>query len=191
MFCTTCGRQIINDARFCNFCGAPVRVQAQPAAPAADMSGSPAAEPSEIVSQPYGVPAREAENGAETDITGTAEVPVPADTALPDTENIYGARSAAYRSESVQPTQNVDMSAGVFCSAAAPSYPMPGEIPQSGGDPSGNYSIPTSGAYAAPDLEKPKPERRYTLTHIILCLSSTAIMAIAAGIFAGLYFSVV
>ncbi|MCH5196569.1 MAG: zinc-ribbon domain-containing protein [Oscillospiraceae bacterium] len=33
------------------------------------------------------------------------------------------------------------------------------------------------------------PERKYTLTHLLMCLASTAVFAIAAGVFAGLYFS--
>ena len=39
--------------------------------------------------------------------------------------------------------------------------------------------------------EKQDFERKYTIKHIIMCLVSTAVCAIAAGVFAGLYFSVV
>lgn len=39
--------------------------------------------------------------------------------------------------------------------------------------------------------EKQPVGRTFTLKHIIMCLASTAVCAIAAGIFAGLYFSVV
>ncbi len=34
-----------------------------------------------------------------------------------------------------------------------------------------------------------KPERKYTFAHLMMCLVSTAVFAIAAGIFAGLYFA--
>ena len=37
----------------------------------------------------------------------------------------------------------------------------------------------------------PKAEKYYTFGHIMLCLSAVAVMAIVAGVFAGLYFSVV
>ena len=39
--------------------------------------------------------------------------------------------------------------------------------------------------------KKPKEEKYYTFGHIMLCLSAVAVMAIVAGVFAGLYFSVV
>lgn len=43
----------------------------------------------------------------------------------------------------------------------------------------------------APRKEKPAPVYKYSVKHILMCLISTAVCAIAAGIFAGLYFSVV
>ena len=43
------------------------------------------------------------------------------------------------------------------------------------------------------NFSEPKrlPERKYTLAHLMMCLASTAVFAIAAGVFAGLYFSTV
>lgn len=38
--------------------------------------------------------------------------------------------------------------------------------------------------------KKPKEEKYYTFGHLMLCLSAVALMAIVAGVFAGLYFSV-
>lgn len=57
-------------------------------------------------------------------------------------------------------------------------------------------TIPTTGALSYPAVtvtkkEKPPRERRYTLGHLILCLATAGVMAVAAGIFAGLYFSVI
>ncbi len=196
MFCTTCGRQIIDEARFCNFCGAPVRSRAQQAAPAQQTAETGAytavsSEPNDASSQMNGVPMPEAESGADTNAADTSAVTENGGSENAAYGNTFGAQPSAYVTDNSQPTQSTDM--GAYYSAAVSMYPTPGNIPQSGGDPSGNYSAPTagSGAFAAPELEKPKPERKYTLTHIILCLASTAIMAIAAGIFAGLYFSVV
>ena len=51
-----------------------------------------------------------------------------------------------------------------------------------------NVNIPMKNA--VPE-EKQDFERKYTIKHIIMCLVSTAVCAIAAGVFAGLYFSVV
>ena len=50
-----------------------------------------------------------------------------------------------------------------------------------------------SGAYvpAEPPAIDQKPEKYYTFGHIALCLAAVAVMAIIAGVFAGLYFSVV
>lgn len=42
-----------------------------------------------------------------------------------------------------------------------------------------------------PKEKKEKPEKYYTTKHIVLCLVVAGIMAVAAGVFAGLYFSVI
>lgn len=39
--------------------------------------------------------------------------------------------------------------------------------------------------------EQPKPEKYYTFGHLALCLAAVAVMAIVAGVFAGLYFSAI
>ncbi len=54
-----------------------------------------------------------------------------------------------------------------------------------------NPDIPIQNTDLNTNLSKQGPERKYTIKHIIMCLISTAVCAIAAGIFAGLYFSVV
>lgn len=42
------------------------------------------------------------------------------------------------------------------------------------------------------ETKKPeKPEKYYTTKHIVLCLVIAGVMAAAAGVFAGLYFSVI
>ncbi len=51
--------------------------------------------------------------------------------------------------------------------------------------------------YAAPTMAPPQPpvpakgEKLYTFNHILLCLAAVAVMAVVAGVFAGLYFSVI
>lgn len=51
---------------------------------------------------------------------------------------------------------------------------------------------PNFGSAPAPvKQKKPKTEKYYTFGHLLLCLISTGIMAIVAGVFVGLYFSVV
>ncbi|MBQ8170830.1 MAG: zinc-ribbon domain-containing protein [Oscillospiraceae bacterium] len=39
--------------------------------------------------------------------------------------------------------------------------------------------------------KKEKPEKYYTFGHLMLCLAAVGVMAIVAGVFAGLYFSVI
>lgn len=49
-----------------------------------------------------------------------------------------------------------------------------------------NNEVPVASA------QKPEKERRYfTAAHIAICLAVTGVMAAAAGIFAGLYFSTI
>ena len=90
------------------------------------------------------------------------------------------------------------------------SVPTPGVIPQSSAEHTAAQTS-ASGALnvqAAPDsaanllsfnnevpvasAQKPEKERRYfTAAHIAICLAVTGVMAAAAGIFAGLYFSTI
>ncbi len=47
-----------------------------------------------------------------------------------------------------------------------------------------------TGEMPAPPVTQPvKEEKYYTFNHILLCLGAVAVMAIVAGVFAGLYFS--
>ena len=50
--------------------------------------------------------------------------------------------------------------------------------------------VPTA-EVAIKDTKKSRPERKYSLKHIVMCLAAAAVMAVAAGVFAGLYFSVI
>lgn len=227
MFCTNCGREIIDTARFCNYCGRPVQTLAPPPPP----------YQSQNAEQPY-----------------TADVSAPeASAPAPNSEPIYGAVSDAtdafpenpsdildtpgFRTENYDdtPEMNADAASsdtvkpdapayGSINSEAAPetgsipqqpvtnntsyafgdTYPTPGAIPKSGAsvsygpnasNTSGIYSMPTRDTTVnispEPAAAKPERERKYTLGHILLCLASTAVMAIAAGVFAGLYFSAI
>lgn len=228
MFCTNCGKEIINTARFCNYCGSPV----QPLMPP-----PPPVYPSQNMGQPYipGTPAPEVFGSeqnytavqperVENAVSGTFAENAPEVSAAPenfddnsdmsdhhqdpeqtaavnyetaDTGNYIpdpAISGAAPEAETISGQTAVNNS---IYSAAAEPYPMPGAIPKSGGSFSGAYSMPMPDTAvniaAEPVIPTPKRERerKYTLGHILLCLASTAIMAITAGVFAGLYFSVV
>ena len=47
----------------------------------------------------------------------------------------------------------------------------------------------TSGEIPVKPIAEPKTEKYYTLGHLLMCLAAVAVMAIVAGVFAGLYFS--
>lgn len=181
MFCTSCGREIIDTARFCNYCGRPV----QNIAP-------PPTYPSQTMGQQGFVSTPDPNMVIQTETSNSTMY----STFNSFSNNFSTASSeppAAAASETEIPPQQ-DAANETF-SAAADPYPTPNSIPQSGFGVSGAYSMPTDGTQAAAPAASapstPKRERKYTLGHIMLCLAAVAIMAITAGIFAGLYFSVV
>lgn len=140
MFCSNCGREIGEDAKFCNFCGLPISQRILE--PISESISQPISDTiSESVSQPISV--------------------------VEAVEN---------------PSQQITESEAVYVTLPEPprDAPKPENIPHAGvaASPQPYQTAPTS----------PMPERKYTLGHIIMCLAAVAVMAIVAGIFAGLYF---
>ena len=142
MFCVNCGREIIDTARFCNYCGRPVQNIAPP----------PPVYPSQSMGQPYFMTSEApspmqteqrsavvhpetaesvsdasdifAENDSEI-VPGSVEIV--SDNAFPNTDPLF--------SEKIPQTENNSqrMSAnGTDPYAAYNPYPMPGSIPKSG-----------------------------------------------------------
>lgn len=88
--------------------------------------------------------------------------------------------------------------------SSAPAEASSAETPQeSASEPAQNNTSETT---AAPGAEAPnvdfsgevkladkteKTRKYYTTAHLVICLAAAGIMATAAGIFAGLYFSVI
>lgn len=222
MYCTTCGKQIIDTARFCNYCGAPV-AGAVPAAPAAPVNfGAPVSAPvnsaapvsTPVESSPVSAQAESSPVSApipenlqsdilfenketvienDTDLTsGYSQIPgeevISTEPQTADNEILQENSQNAKYVEALSPVPNVETPSapGPVLNTAvgdAHSLPAPSQIPMSG----------EGGVYpAVPEKPaKPLPERKYTLGHIMMCLAAVAIMAIVAGVFAGLYFSVV
>ena len=170
MFCPKCGKKNDDNSLFCTWCGAgfgSVSTQSLSAAPAA--------------SAPVEAPATHQE------LQTVSAAPVVS------AENSQAAQSAG--EVKPEPTEQ-----------PAYSVPTPGVIPQSSAEQtsaSGALSAPTAPGSAANLLsfnnevpvasaQKPEKERRYfTAAHIAICLAVTGVMAAAAGIFAGLYFSTI
>lgn len=194
MFCTNCGKEIIDTAKFCNFCGMPVKNMAasvpidpvQPVQPTQPEQTAPdytestsipvtenAPEMPESISEIPSVdsaPEYESESVAEID-EETSESAVEA-----------SADDESAANESAIPTSNNIPTYG----ASNPVYSAPPAYPNTPVN-----TVPITQEIKAETAPETKPERRYTLGHIMMCLAAVAVMAIVAGVFAGLYFSVV
>lgn len=185
MFCINCGKQIIDTARFCNYCGAKIVNSAE------NSENSAQNIPNNPVTPPTG------------SVLNTENV-----------ENVENSGNLLNMTEQVPPSipqMNETPKSGF-------AAPQMGEIPFSRSEPSAPFSQPSPAfaenlgqpaadvlpteppvSGAAPQFAQVAPEaakkhtaeHKYTLGHLIMCLASTAIMAIVAGVFAGLYFSVV
>ena len=79
-----------------------------------------------------------------------------------------------------------------YCGAAVvkAEQPAPASAPVSAHVLDMEQPAPASALVSAPATQQPA-EKCYTFTHIALCLAAVALMAIVAGVFAGLYFSAI
>lgn len=174
MFCTNCGKEIIDTAKFCNFCGMPVKniaaapVQPAPAPVQPESETEPAASEEvpnvEMTETEETIP----EVSAEENTEAPAEAPEEPSEPVTETER---------PSDSVFPRPNTIPTSG----ESTLSYPAPPSYPSA--------PVPVVPVQSA--ISEAKPERKYTFGHIMMCLGAVAVMAIVAGVFAGLYFSVV
>ena len=194
MFCGNCGKEIVN-TRFCQFCGAeqnavvipgasiPVSV---PISEATNTSSSFEAASVPITSAPAGTDTQSAP--IELPVTSLG---VPADESSP----IAGTEAPKQYETSMStglPTPNTIPTGNIGVSETAVySAPFQTSVPA-------ETALSNTAENAAPqteitikDEEKRHPERKYSLKHIVMCLAAAAVMAVAAGVFAGLYFSVI
>ncbi|MDE7192650.1 MAG: zinc ribbon domain-containing protein [Oscillospiraceae bacterium] len=216
MFCSKCGRQINNDALFCTFCGSPTTLAA-PAAPApADSvpAGVPTPGSIPMTSESYAasvplpmagggalsVPAQNAE-GYETDNAPIDEYEseaVPA-ASVPTEELSYGngenigdiSEPTEYEESTARPLGLEQPAASVSLRSdlAARESAVPELVTAGAAGTVIDFSAPIQSA--PPAAQDEKPAKYYTFGHIALCLAAVGVMAIVAGVFAGLYFSVI
>lgn len=181
MFCANCGKEIIGNEKFCHYCGAEQTATVIPAASApvsADTESSvpisaPAAPSEQLMSMPEAPEAASAPSEQlpsmfeAPDSTSAPAIPSEQLAALPKPINTQAAVTES-------------------------SVPTPNSIPTSNieGSLSAASGIPSYPPINAKKIKEPR-ERKYTLGHLVMCLVTAGIMAIAAGIFAGLYFSVI
>lgn len=167
MFCSNCGKEINENVKFCHYCGAEQTATVIPAASvpvSADTESSVPISipaPSEPVSVPDAVNAVQSEQTDAPDVTSIPVAPSEQPAAFP---------------------QPISAETGV---------PTPNSIPTSNiGETVSAPVLPSYPPVNAKKQKKPR-ERKYTLGHLVMCLIAAGVMAIAAGVFAGLYFSVI
>lgn len=187
MFCTNCGKEIIDTAKFCNFCGMPVKNMAA-SVPVTPITPVQTAESVRPVPQPEQTAfdyTESADIPVTDNVTEMPETEIPTAEIAPEyesTEDISEPAAEAVTDDSAIPTPNTIPTYGESNSV----YPVPPVYP----DPPAN-TVPVTQEIKAETAPENKPERKYTLGHIMMCLAAVAVMAIVAGVFAGLYFSVV
>jgi len=207
MFCTNCGKEIIDTAKFCNFCGSPI-LNAAASVPVSPVTPAPTVQPAPDFSESADIPVTEnnyggavgeaaeiAENNNETIPTEAAGAAVE-NTAPKETSTAVDTNAA-----DIPDTSSAFSSSDMSNAANVSNVPTPNTIPTYGTSgpvysaplayPSPAQSMGTIPVKSAEPKPESKPERKYTLGHIMMCLAAVAVMAIVAGVFAGLYFSVV
>lgn len=194
MFCSKCGKPINNNACFCTFCGTPVAAANNPVsdlAEAVPLSSEPEISPVSLTAvnsgsvgggfsdstsnqsdTSYSDGANPVFNDLRTLPENPVEPPAPTQSIIPP---LSSAPLAAELGAPVsEPIVNAENTAPVVTAAPAEAlsdYPAP---------------------QFEPDANAPqKSGKTYTFGHIALCLAAVGVMAIVAGVFAGLYFSVI
>ncbi len=236
MFCTNCGKRIIDTARFCNYCGVKIvefdenrdlvsdNITENPVSSASDnvinaenvensvnllkMTASVQSYIPKMNEQPksgYSPDSMPISPDSGLSETGTAPAyldpaadpyAAPAASSLPEagTAPAYPDPAADPYADPAASSLSETGTAPAYLDPAADPYAAPAAsgLPEAGTAPA--YLDPATDPYVAPaasGLPKEDAPRKYTLGHLIMCLAASGIMAIAAGIFAGLYFSVV
>ena len=164
MYCQKCGKEITAGSVFCTWCGARQDFpvsQPENIQQSSPVQETPAQESAAPVTQPE-APAT----------TMTMERPEEAHTPQAETSTPAEAVSAEAPQESASEPAQYNMSE----TTAAPGAEAP--------------KVDFSGEVKLADKPE-KPRKYYTGAHLAICLAAAGIMAAAAGIFAGLYFSVI
>lgn len=162
MFCNMCGNKIEDNSIFCNRCGARMETPA-------------AAVPAQAPTAPAAV------------------VPQPAEATVQDNPAAAPVNSGEPAGSTIQ----FGGTAGIQFPGAS-STPVPAEAPIPEAVPHPVESARSGWSTEVRIQDKPqkpakaeKPRKYYTGAHLALCLVTTGIMAMAAGVFAALYFMTV
>lgn len=163
MFCSQCGKQLDNNALFCTFCGARTNNTAGSPAPVSAPVSAPVTAAPETVREDSQPKPVSSDTAATEPVSQTAPQPVsePVSQTVP--------QPAPAPAPEVQPAVTTEPAMDFFNDSPAD---VQAQVPLS----------------PVPEEKEPK---YYTFGHIALCLAAVAVMAIVAGVFAGLYFSVI
>ncbi len=204
MFCTNCGKEIIDTAKFCNFCGSPI-LNAAASVPVSPVSPTQTVQPAPDFSESADVPVTENNFGGAVgeaaEIVENNNQTIPTEAAVENIAPEEASKAVDTEAADIPDTSNAYNAPDVSSAANIPNVPTPNTIPTYGTSepvysaplayPSPAQSMGTIPVQSAEPKPESKPERKYTLGHIMMCLAAVAVMAIVAGVFAGLYFSVV
>ena len=169
MFCHNCGREIAEKSMFCTYCGAKLDNVTSVPIPS-ETPRSNLGEAAQRVSLPV-QPAGEVTSGQAE--AGEAQ-PAPE---APEQPQEAVKESAESSGDMEQPLREVQ-------SAQEGQQ----EVPQENNSATAGWSAEVP--LTQPEADE-KPRKYYTGFHLAICLVITGIMAATAGVFAGLYFSVI
>lgn len=208
MFCSYCGNKISDDAKFCSYCGkgvVSVKSVQQTAEQPADRVNTAAISAVQSADALALSETLKEENCPEqaSAVEESAQQPVSDEQPIEQADEQPIEQIVEQPTESfAEPQYSADITTAQTAELAeqnaetenifAPEQQDEFTVPQT--------QLPEqkleSTALQAPEQridypvpQQQSPERKYTLTHLLMCLASTAIFAIAAGVFAGLYFS--
>ncbi len=187
MFCPKCGRLVNDNALFCTFCGCSLREMSDNA-PDNTPGSLPVSPLSEPVPAPMSAPVSASMSARVSELASPLSEPVSAP---------MSARVSSPVSELASPLSE-PVSAPVYA-ADKPNDSGETAFNEVTGIPAVKVASESALApkevemISADDIENPpaKVEKYYSFGHIALCLAAVALMAIVAGVFAGLYFSVI
>lgn len=208
MYCMNCGKENPDDVKFCCFCGTPANAVSRSIEEISDkisenlaengqLDIEDAAEISSAISEKIDEkPAENAPVNAEAK-PANQQIPIPpvVPTAPVSSTAPVSRVAPADLVSNVSPVRNPMPSSPYGYPRSPYAHPQPQPINRQGVSPAANSAQSTPNVNVSTKSAVPEKNqdvvRTFTLKHIIMCLVSTAICAIAAGVFAGLYFSVI
>lgn len=179
MYCNKCGKVIVEGSLFCTWCGARVEIPAEAASENVDISRS------------EGMNAAVGEN---TNAGNTAAQEVKQPAAQESAQEIAGSTEKQKAAGNVPQQDEVSAGGADEQAGAAAADGSREQNGSAGSIPPENGKAPvgTETEVALNTAENEEKTRKYyTGVQLAVCLIVAGVMAAAAGVFAGLYFSVI